>query len=212
MSKLLISDKGIILTQMKQKYQSSTKINSNLIDYLNTVSTTLVDNIAYINNNNDLINVLDQNQYAESYQPQYILENIVENNFYDISSYKLTTLFDISGDLLNAEIYFNDNLIDLSNNNVATGDSLVSITEKNSIVTEIVENNINDLNSNVFNYLGPVYFVNNNIPFLTTYNFKNYYNSVFLLLDDNSLVKLIESTESNFKIYYICFPMVSLLM
>ena len=202
MSKLLISDKGIILTQMKQKYQSSTKINSNLIDYLNTVSTTLVDNIAYINNNNDLINVLDQNQYAESYQPQYILENIVENNFYDISSYKLTTLFDISGDLLNTEIYFNDNLIDLSNNNVATGDSLVSITEKNSIVTEIVENNINYLNSNVFNYLGPVYFVNHNIPFLTTYIFKNYYNSVFLLLDDNSLVKLIESTESNFKIYY----------
>lgn len=200
--KLLISNKGIILTQLKQKYQSYTKIKDNLIGYLNAVSTTLVNNIAYINNNNDLINVLDPSQYAESYQPQYVLEGVVESNFYDISSYKITTLYDISGDLSNAEIYFKDGLIDLSSNNVATGSTLVSVTEKTSYVTEILENNINDFNYDIFNYLGPVYFANGNIPFLGSYTVKNYYNDTYLLLDDNSIIRLIETTTNNTKLYY----------
>jgi len=200
--KLLISNKGIILTQLKQKYQSYTKIKDNLIGYLNAVSTTLVNNIAYINNNNNLINLLEPSQYAESYQPKYILEGVVENNFYNITSYKIKTLYDISSDLSNAEIYFKNEIIDLSSNNVATGSTLVSITEKTSYVTEILENNINDFNYDIFNYLGPVYFVNGNLPFLDNYIFKNYYNDLYLLLDDNSVVRLIESITDNTKIYY----------
>ena len=204
MSKFKISNKGIILTQLKEQYKSNIKITSNLIDYLNTVSQTLLNNVTFINENENLINTLNINNYTESYQPKYILENIINNNFYDISSYKIVTLFDISGTYSNdnTEFYFNDKLIDFSSNNVATGESLISISEKKTYVTEILQNNINDFDNNVFNYLGPIYFLNTSIQFLDTYSLINYYNNIFLWLDDNTIIRLNESIPDNLKVYY----------
>jgi hypothetical protein len=118
MTKFKIWKKGTILTQLKEKYKSSMKISSDLTNYLNTVSQTLLNNINFIDENTDLINTLNVSNYTQSYNPKYILENKVNTNFYDISSYKITTLYDISGTYSTdtTEFYFNNQLIDLQLN------------------------------------------------------------------------------------------------
>jgi len=208
--KFKISNKGYILTQLKQKYNSSKKISTDLTNYLFLVSSTLLNNISYISSNEPLLNILNVNQYLQSYKPKYLLENIVNSNLYDISSYKINTLYDISGIVSNqtTEIYFNNELIDLSINRVIKGKGLYEISEKKTLNTKIYQNNFNDFKDDIFNYLGPVLFQNFNVAFYDTYNFINYYNDVFLMLDDNSIVRLNIATEDNLKIYYNSYEFV----
>ena len=208
--KFKISNKGYILTQLKQKYNSSKKISNDLTDYLFLVSNTLLNNISYISSNESLLDILNVNQYLQSYKPKYLLENIVNSNLYDISSYKITTLYDISGIVSNdtTEIYFNNELIDLSINRVITGKNLYEISEKKTINTKIYQNNFNDFKNDIFNYLGPVLFQNFNVAFYDTYEFINYYNDVFLMLDDNSIIRLNIAPKDDLKIYYNSYEFV----
>jgi hypothetical protein len=203
-NKFKISNKGIILSQLKQKFKSNQKISNDLTNYLYSVSNTLLNNISYIESNKDLINILNKNQFEQSYQPRYELENIINSNLYDISSYKITTLFDLSGSFTdeNTEIYFKNFIIDLSSNQVARGNSLIEISERKTYSTQILAFNPNNFNNDKFNYLGPIYFTAFNVAFLNSYTFINYFNDVFILLDDFSINRLSEIVKNDLQIYY----------
>jgi hypothetical protein len=122
-----------------------------------------------------LINILNKNQFEQSYKPKYELENIINSNLYDISSYKISTLFDISGSFTdeNTEIYFKNIQIDLSSNQVARGNSLIEISERKTYSTQVLAYNPNNFNNDKFNYLGPIYFTAYNVAFLNSYTFIN---------------------------------------
>ena len=123
---------------------------------------------------------------------------------YDISSYKITTLFDLSGSFTdeNTEIYFKNFQIDLSSNQVARGNSLIEISERKTYSTQVLAFNPNNFNNDKFNYLGPIYFTAFNVAFVNSYTFINYFNDVFLLLDDFSINRLSEVVKNDLQIYY----------
>ena len=202
--KFKIANKGKIFTQGKQKYSSSAKISSDLTNYLRTVSQTLVNNINSVKTNQNLLNVYNQNQYSNSYNPRYILENTVNTNLYDISSYTLVTEWSLNGfhSDNSTEIYFQNSLIDVSTNNIATGKGLVEVSERNTYRTNIHKNYINDFDDNIFNYLGAVHFENKNFVFFDNYSFNNPSDFTLFLLDDNSVLSFNNIIKDDLKIYY----------
>jgi len=123
---LSIKSKGYIITQSKQIYESSSKISSNLQNYLISVSNVLQEQITYINTNQDLYNTFNQNEYQNTYLPKYKLENTVNQNLYTINNYNVQTLFDLNGNYSDkdTEIYLNDLLIDISSNNIANSSNM----------------------------------------------------------------------------------------
>ena len=203
--KFLINQKGFILTQVHQVYDSSKKITADLTNYLNTVSQTLVNNINYINSYVGLLSVYSSD-YIESYKPKYYLENTVNQNVYTISNFKITTLFDMSGNISDptTSIYLNNEIInfsiDSSGNYIGSGTTVTEVSEKKIYSTEIYKYNTNDFISDRFSYLGPVRFDNGNFVFLDSYTFDPSNN--YILLDDLTIVQINTLVPNYSKIYY----------
>ena len=183
-----------MIKQTKDIYKSFNKISSSLTNYLNNVSTVLIDQLNYINNNTILYNFLNENQYKEKYDYKYKLENNINNNLETITDYSINTVFNL--DLSDTEIYFNNILIDISSNNIAKGDNLFEIGDESKIITEYFEEIYNDYNKNIFNYLGPIQFGNNNFIFNTNLDLS----TNFLLTDENKIINL-QNIVNDFKIY-----------
>ena len=161
--KFLINNKGFILTQIKQVFDSSKKITSDLTTYLNDVSQTLVNNINYITSNTGLLAVYSSD-YIESYKPKYYLENTVNQNIFTISDFKIETLFDMSVNISDpaTDIYLNNEIInfsiDSSGNYIGNGTTAIEVSEQKIYSTEIYEYKMNNFISDRFSYLGPVRF------------------------------------------------------
>ena len=195
--KFLIDQKGFILTQTNQIFDSSKKITNT--SYLQTVSQTLVNNINYIKNYDGLISVYNS-EYMESYKPKYYLENTVNQNIFTATDYKIQTLFDLSGNFSdsNTEIYFNNELIDISSNYIASGPTLYEVSEKKIYSTEIYKYKINDFVNDRFSYLGAVHFDQGNFVFSNSYDLSSNY----ILLDDLTIVDISNTKSDYLKINY----------
>ena len=202
--KFLIANKGPIFTQSKQIYESSSKISQNLQSYLNKVSSVLLQQINYVNTYQDLNNALNPNGYQNTFLPKYQLENTINTNLYTITDMTVETLFNLNGNYTdsNTEIYLNNELIDISTNNIASGKNMFEISEENIYKNTIVNKPKNDFDSNKFNYIGPVNFDNGSFIFNKTYNFVNDISNTYLLLDDNNIIKYSNTVVDPLKIYY----------
>jgi hypothetical protein len=198
-----------VFKQLKNIYKPSNKISSVLSDYLNNVSQVILNNIDYLGINEDILNIYNKNQYQEKYQNKYKLENEINNNIYNIENYTITTLFDLSNySSSTTEIYFNDILIDISSNNIASGKNLFEINNEDTIITQQFIQGIDDysFSSNnggkskhidKFNYLGVVEFKNGNFAFNN-----NITNIELILTDDLTIIDLSNTFVSDLKTYY----------
>ena len=143
-NKILLNSSYLMIKQVKDIYKPYNKLSSSLTEYLNNVPIVLIDQLNYINNNITLYNFLNENQYKEKYDYKYKLENTINNNLEIITDYTINTLFNL--DLSNTQIYFNNTLIDISSNNIATGSNLFEIKDESKIITEYFEEIYNDYN------------------------------------------------------------------
>jgi hypothetical protein len=199
MNTINISNEWFILKQIKDIYKPSNKISINLSNYLKNVSTTILRHIEHIKDNNEIIEIFNRNQFQEKYDYFYILENSIQNNYLKIDNYTIETLYDMNNNYSseNTEIYFNNMLIDISSNNVVTGNNLFEINNENSLLTEKFFENKDDYSKEKFNYLGPVEFKNGN------FNFKNNITNIqYILTDDLEIINLSSVNISNLKTYY----------
>lgn len=202
--KFKISNKGYILTQFQQNYKSHKKINPDLTSYLNFVSDTLIKNINDISDYQNLLDIYNQGNYSESYKPLYYIENIINNNLYSINNFKIESLFDLSGNYSDDKtlIYFNNILVDISSNNIASGENLIEISEKKIYKTNVFENNINDFKDSIFNFMGAVHFEKDNFVFFDNYSFINDISNCYILLDNNNIVKLRDTIKDESIVNY----------
>jgi hypothetical protein len=184
-----------MLTQIKDIYQPNIKISDSLMNYLKNVSNSLISQLNYISSNANLNNILNVNQYAENYDYKYKLENDININTETITNFTLQTLFPLD-DSSNNQFYFNNIQIDISNN-IATGQSLFQIKDENKIITEYFEQITDDYNSNIFNYLGPVSFGNNNFIFPLNIDISSNY----LLNDEEKIINIKHYSSNEFIIY-----------
>ena len=200
--KFKIAAKGYILTQPKQIFESSTKISTNLYNYLNSVASVLIKNINYVNDYQDLEDSLNENEYINSFLPRFQLENNVNKILYTPTTYKIETLFDLSGYYSdsNTEIYLNNLLIDISSNNITTNENMFEISEEILYNNEIIYQRYNNFDNEKFNYIGPVYFSEGSFIFNNTYNFINDISNTYLLLDDLKVVKFLDIKQEDFRI------------
>ena len=199
MNTIKISNEWFILKQIKDIYKPSNKISINLSNYLKDVSKTILKHLEHIKDNNEIIEIFNRNQFQEKYDYFYILENSIQNNYLKIDNYTIETLYDMNNNYSseNTEIYFNKMPIDISSNNVVTGNNLFEIYSENSLLTEKFFENKDDYSKEKFNYLGPVEFKNRN------FNFKNNITNIqYILTDDLEIIDLSSINISNLKTYY----------
>jgi len=201
-SKFNIAAKGYILTQSKQTFESSPKISANLNNYLTSVSTTLLENIAYVNEYQDLENSLNENQYINTFLPRFKLENNITTILYTPTTYSIETLFDLSGYYSdsNTEIYLNNLLIDISTNNIAKEQNMFEISEEKIYNNDITYERYDNFDNEKFNYLGPVHLLDGNFVFNTNYNLVNDLSNAYLLLDDLKVVKYLDINKDAYMI------------
>jgi len=174
-------------------YLPNRKISSDLNYYLQNIPLNFQDQINYISQNSDYAKVTNINEYLESYT---CLNNIItnlENNIYDYGiNFQINLLYTLDDNNFNS-IYYNNSKIDISN--IINNKILISNTFKKIInyddqfTTEILESINENFNNNKFNYLGPIYFNNNNINFFNIIDISNYN---FIKLDDNKIYNLNE--------------------
>ena len=203
MNTINISNEWFILKQLKDIYKPSNKISINLSNYLKNVSKTILKHVEHIKENNEIIEIFNRNQFQEKYDYVHILQNnILENYISNIENYDIKTLYDMSNNYSseNIEIYFKNMLIDISSNNIVTGNNLFEILEEQSILTEKFFENKDDYSKEKFNYLGPVQFKNRNFNFNNNNN--NITNIQYILTDDLEIIDLSSVNISNLKTYY----------
>ena len=200
MNTIKISNEWFFLKQIKDIYKPSNKISINLSNYLKNVSTTILKHIEHIKDNNEIIEIFNRNQFQEKYDNTFILQNNILSNIIKIDKYIIETLYDMSNNYSseNTEIYFNNMLINISSNNVVTGNNLFEIYSENSLLTEKFFENKDDYSKEKFNYLGPVEFKNGNFNF----NNNNITNIQYILTDDLEIIDLSSVNISNLKTYY----------
>ena len=188
----------IMIKQIKDIYKPYNKISDKVTNYLKNASNVLTDHLSYVNSNLTLLDFLNENQYQEKYDYKYKLENTINGNLIKISNYTIETLYPIE-DSSNNELYFNGIKIDISNNNFTTGEGLFEIKDESKLITEYFENINNEYNKDIFNYLGPIRFGNNNFIFSTYLDVSSNY----ILTDDKIIIDLknYDVFNDNFKIY-----------
>ena len=199
MNTIDITNQWFIFKQIKDIYKPSNKISTKLSIYLKDVSKTILKHIEYLEDNNEIIKIFNRNQYREKYDYFYILAKNLQNNYLQIDNYIIETLYDMSNNYSskNTEIYFNNNLIDISSNDVVTGNNLFEIVEDNTLLTEKFIENKNNYSNEKFNYLGTVNFKNGN------FNFNNNITNIqYILTDDLEIIDLSSVNISNLKTYY----------
>ncbi len=198
LNKFRLDSDYIMIKQIKDIYKPYNKISDSLTNYLKNVSTVLTEHVTYVNNNLQLYDFLNDNQYQEKYDYKYKLENTINANLLTITNYTIETLYPIE-DSSNNEIYFNGIQIDISNNNFTSGEGLFEIKDENKIITEYFENINNEFDLEIFNYLGPVKFGNNNFIFTTYLDTSSNY----ILTDDKLIIDLqtFDSFNEDFKVY-----------
>ena len=97
----------------------------------------------------------------------------------------------------NTKIYFKNMLINISSNNIVTGNNLFEITDDNSLLTEKFIENKDNYSNEKFNYLGVVNFKNRNFNFNN-----NITNTQYILTDDLEIIDLSNVNMINLKTYY----------
>ena len=195
---MILSSDWFILTQIKDIYKPTNKISTDLSDYLKNVSKTMLKQVDYVVSNENFQNIFNKNQYQEKYNYKYILENEINNNIFTIDNYTIQTLHDMSNNYSNnnTEIYFDNILIDISLNNIASGKNLFEINNEKILFTEKFELNTDAYTIDKFNYLGSIAFKNGN------FNFNNNISNIqYLLTDDLKIIDLSNVNMSNLKTY-----------
>jgi hypothetical protein len=193
--KFKLNQTYLMLTQIKDIYQPNIKISDSLTNYLKNVSKSLMSQLNYISLNSNLNNILNPDQYTEKYDYKYKLENNINLNTETITNFTLQTVFPLD-DSSNNQFYFNNVKIDISNN-IATGQSLFEIKDETKIITTYFEQKNNDYNSDIFNYLGPVSFGNNNFIFPLNIDFSSNY----VLNDEEKIINIKNQSNEDFIIY-----------
>ena len=162
-------------------YKGSSKISSNLTEYLTSIQNYYNEELTYVNNNSDYLLLTNKNEYTQSYNNIPDFNNTIERTFFTGTNYTYTTLFPILNTNINS-IYFNEISFDISNTTISTysfnGNLMDGIInyDKN-INVELIEINNQTLNLNKFNYLGLIYLDSNtilnfnNIIDVTNYNY-----------------------------------------
>jgi len=217
LNKFKLDSSWIILKQLKDIYKPQNKILSEVIEYLKNVPIVLQNNITYVNNNQSLLDVYNENQYQENYDFKYKLENTINSNIVNNIEYTIKYLYDLSRNNWtsnNTSIYFNNDIIEVGpkigdSSNTAVGqtssNNLFEIKKEISYHTDIYSFDIDNYNNDIFNYIGPINFTKNNFNFYSTINNNNY---TSILLDDmtqiniNEQTKLLDTSENSLKIYY----------
>lgn len=195
LGKFQLNQTYLMLKQVKDIYKPNFKISDSLTNYLKNVSNSLLGELTYITSNSDLNNILNSEQYIEKYDYKYKLENKINLNTETITNFSLNTLFPLD-DSSNNQFYFNNVQIDISNG-IATGQSLFEIKDETKIITEYFEQKNNDYNSNIFNYLGPISFGNNNFIFPLNIDFSSNY----VLNDEEKIINIKNQSNEDFIIY-----------
>ena len=199
MNTINISNQWFIFKQIKDIYKPSNKISTNLSNYLKNVSKTILKHVEHIKDNYEIIEIFNRNQYQEKYDNRVVLQNTMLNNFVKIDNYIIQTLYDMSNNYSdeNTEIYFKDMLIDISSNNVVSGNNLSEINDDTSLLTEKFIENKDNYSNEKFNYLGPIEFKNGN------FNFNNNITNIqYILTDDLEIIDLSNVNMINLKTYY----------
>ena len=189
-------------------YKGSSKISSNLTEYLTSIQNYYNEQLIYVNNNTDYLLLTNKNEYKQSYNNIPDFNNTIERTFFAGTNYTYTTLFPILNTNINS-IYFKEISFDISNTTISTysfnGDLMDGIInyDKN-INVELIEINNETLNLNKFNYLGLIYLdlntiINfNNIIDITGYNYIMFDNNKIYEINNYPLIVINQNNKNGY--------------
>jgi hypothetical protein len=202
-------DKFKILSPVFTKYSSSNKISTNLYNYLLDVVTFYKDQLKYIDNNIDYLNLTNPNQYQEEYISNTEIIQNINNNIYD---YSKSTQVQIN--LLHPIIDIDTQIFQIIINNTIITEAV--ITDSNTITTnqylenKSKDNNYESKNINInkysysdekFNYFGILSIDSNNNIISQDYYSDNNGNVRYIMSENNNIYTItFESTLNRYKI------------
>ena len=197
--------KGNIYNYPATSYLSNRKVSTDLVYYLENIPDYFNEQLKYINNNIDYQTITNFNEYVDSYNSINSIISTMENNLYDYGKNFMIQLLYPLDDTNFSSIYFNGLLIDISaivnNKQLISNTFNTIINNDDQFTTRIINNIVNDFQSNKFNYLGPVFINNNIINFVNIIDTSNY---SFIKLDDQKIYNIqdLNNINTNNILYY----------
>jgi hypothetical protein len=172
-------------------YLKNRKISTNLINYLLDIPIFFQEQINYINNNIDYLELSNKNLYLENFLSITQIKLNIEQTTYDYDdNINIKLLFPLD-DSNFSSIYFNNNklLINQYNNNYDLTLSTISSNLTDLINYDDMFNvDILDTYQEKFKYYGPIYLDElNNINFNTNIDISNYN---YIQLDNNKIYQI----------------------
>jgi len=190
-----------VLSPVYNYYSSSKKVADNTYSFFNTINKFFIDQITYVNNNIDYLNLSNPANYNDNYlsYPEIIQETY--NKFKDYSGVNtiapLCQLYD-SGFY---KILLNDKTLtnfSLDGNNIITTDYTQNIQANNYNDTTITNIDRNLYRNNRFNYLGITSIdINSMIIFNDMYINTPFSNTTYYKFDDNKIYTMTPNMNGN---------------
>jgi hypothetical protein len=190
-----------VLSPVYNYYTSSKKVADNTYIYFNTISNLFINQISYVGNNIDYLNLSNPDNYNDKYlsYPEIIQETY--NKFKDYSGTNtITPLYQLY-DSGFYKIILNDKTLtnfSLDGNNIITTDYTQNIQSNNYNDTIISNVDRNLYRNNRFNYLGITSIdMNSNIIFNDMYINTPFSNTTYYKFDDNKIYTLTPNSNGN---------------
>ena len=189
-------------------YKGSSKISSNLTNYLTSIQNYYQEQLTYVNNNSDYLLLTNKNEYNQSYKNIPDFNNVIEKTFFTGTDYTYTTLFPILNYDINS-IYFNDIKIDISNTSINTYSFIGNfinnvINYDKNLNVEIIELSNETIDINRINFLGLIYLdsdtiINfNNIIDTTNYNYLMFDNKKIYEIDNYPAIIINQNNKDGY--------------
>jgi len=210
-----------ILSPVFTKFSSYNKISSNLYDYLINISSFYTNQIEYINDNIDYLNLMNPNIYIERYFSTGEFYQNLNDIFYTKINNTFNTLFLFPILEIPNDLYIDNKYVDKFTMDISTDTTHDNYLYKNNNVKEIIinSNNIDFFPSilqenpfetsqetlnrttylpNIFNYVGILNINNNNeITFDNQYNINNDIPVInYYKFDDNNIYQVVNNKIS----------------
>ena len=194
-----------ILSPVYNKYSSNNKVSSNLYNYLKDVVTFYNNQITYIDNNVDYLNLTNPNSYSEQYiTNDETIQTINDNLYITSGSNLINLLYPIIDDNIDKILINNVSITDFNNisNNSFNTDEYLEYKIKNKIYdSKNINVNKNSYSELKFNYYGILSIDdNNNIIVNDTFSSNNG-DTRYIISEDNNIYNItFDYSQNKYKI------------